>query len=225
MPRDPGDGKVYHRGEVTPSGRCYMTVWDPDEFRLRDIEIVADEGFLYRHSYATCCGPAGTKTLYGQAHGQLFEMDLDVGRDGKLHVRPVCSIGVEGEANPGNIKAIERGPDGRIYWATVGGRGTPLALFAWDPKAKKKTYLGACAIGGEWIDEGHCQGMCLDSDGNLAVHVLNARITMEQQKHWKVSEDFYYQDIEERPYYVGLPSRQQGTFYSVYYVKNAASIR
>jgi len=225
MPRDPGTGKVYQRGEVTPSRTHIMTVWHPDEFRLRDFEIVPADGLKYRHSYASCCGPAGTNTLYGQADGMLFEMDLDTSRDGKLHVRPVCSIGVEGEKESGMIYAIERGPDGRIYWTSVGGNKVPIAVFAWDPKTKTKTYLGSCALGGEWIDGGHSQGVCLDAQGNLAIHVLYSHITEKQQKHWKVSDDFYYRDIEPRPYYRGFPTYDKGTFYAVYYLNGATKMR
>jgi len=225
MPLDPGTGKVYHPGEATPTGRHFMTVWDPTAFRLHDIEIAAEKSFKYKHSYATCCGAAGTDTLYGTADGKLFEMDLKPRSDGRLHVRPVCTIGVDGEAKCGGMYAIERGPDGRIYWASHGGHQVPISLFAWDPKAKTKTYLGSCALGGEWIDGGSVQGLCLDRDGNLAIHVLYARISKEQQKHWKVADGFHYQDIAGRSYYHSFPMHRKGTFYSVYYLKNAAKIR
>jgi len=225
MPCDHGTGRVYHPSEATPEGRSFMTVWDPDEFRLRDYEIVADEGFTYRHSYATCTGAPGTAKLYGSASGKLFEMDLDVTRDGKLHVRPLCDLGVENEPVAGSMYAIERGPDNRIYWASLGGNKVPLAVFAWDPATEAKTYLGSCALGGEWIDEGHCQGLCLDADGNLALHVLYAHITKEQQEHWRITEDFEYDELRTRPYYRGFPAHREGTFYSVYCVRNATSIR
>ncbi|MFH1742695.1 MAG: hypothetical protein ABIH23_27125 [bacterium] len=225
MPLDPGTGKVYHPGESTPAGRHFMTVWHPDEFRLRDIEIVPDEGFVYRHSYATCCGPAGTNTLYGQSSDHLFEMDLDDSKDGKLHVRPVCPIGVDGEIKPSMMYAIERGPDGRIYWASLGGRNVPIALFAWDPKTETKTYLGSCALGGEWFGWGHCQGICLDKDGNLALHILYCQVSEKQKGLWKVSDDFYYEDIEEQPHYLGYPAHEKGTYYAVYYLKHATAIK
>jgi hypothetical protein len=225
MPLDPGTGKVYHPGEVTPGGRCFMTVWHPEEFRLRDVEIFSEEGLKYRHSYAACCGAAGTNKLYGRSEDQLFEMDLNVGEDGKLHVRPLCSVGVEGEATCGGMYAIECGPDGRIYWVSLGGNGVPLAIFAWDPKSRTKTYLGSCALGGEWIDEGSCQGVCLDKSGNLAIHVLYSHITEAQKKHWKTSKDFYSRDIEERTYYLGFPKHHKGTYYAVYYLRNATKIR
>ena len=113
-------------------------------------------------------------------------MDLDYGKDGKLHVRPLCYVGVDGDEQNSGLYAIECGPDGRIYWCSNGGRNTPIDLFAWDPKTKTKTYLGSCALGGEWIRGGHCQGLCLDSQGNLALHMAYAEISTKQQEHWKV---------------------------------------
>jgi hypothetical protein len=225
MPLDPGTGKVYHPGEGTPEGRTFMTVWHPDEFRLRDLEIISEEGFEYGHSYATCCGAAGTKTLYGRTQGFLFEMDLDSSKDGKLHVRPVCSLGIDDDdKNPG-MYAIECGPDGRIYWASDGGRNVPIDLLAWDPKTETKTYLGSCALGGEWPGWNHIQGICLDKKGNLALHVLYAQISDKQKKHWKAPDDFFYEDTPERSYYLSYPKHNKGTYYSVYYLKNATKIR
>jgi len=227
MPLDHATGRVYHPGEVTPEGRQFMTVWDPEEFRLRDIEIFPEEGLGYAHSFATCCGPVGTSKLYGQVKdtNTLFEMDLRAREDGKLHVRPVCPTGVDGGAEPGWMFAIDCGPDGRVYWASIGGNGVPIAISAWDPETETKTYLGSCALGGEWIDEGHSEGLCLDKDGNLAVQVLFCHMSEEQQKHWKVSADFSYEDIEPRPYYLGYPAHHKGTYYSVYCLRNATAIR
>jgi hypothetical protein len=225
MPMDPGTGRVYQRGETTPVGKNFMTLWDPEEFRLRDLEIVPEEGFAYQHSYASCCGPTGSNTLYGSAGDQLFVMDLEPDEDGKLHVRPVCTIGVDGEPKSGGMYAIERGPDGRIYWISLGGNGVPMAIFAWDPKTETKTYLGSCALGGQWIDQGSSQGVCLDKDGNLAIHMLYSHITEEQQKHWRVAGDFEYWDVEKKPHFLGYPAHRPGTYYAVYYLKNAAGIK
>ena len=225
MPMDPGTGRVYERSETTPEGRNFLTVWDPEESRIRDVEVVPESGFNYRQSYASCCGPAGTNALYGEADGYLFEMDLDADKDGKFHVRPVCTVGVDGEAKSGGMYAIERGPDGRIYWTSLGGNQVPMAIFAWDPKTETKTYLGSCALNGEFIDEGHSQGMCLDPQGNLAIHILYSHPTEEQKKHWSVSEDFYYTEIEDRPYYLGYPAHKEGTYYAVYYLRNATAIK
>jgi hypothetical protein len=152
-------------------------------------------------------------------------MDLDDSRDGKFHVRPACTIGVDGDTEHSGMYAIERGPDGRIYWASSGGRNVPLDLFAWDPKTRQKTYLGACALGGDFIPGGHCQGICLDPQGNLALHMLYAEISEEKKKDWKVPEDFHYEDIEAQPHYLGYPGHIKDTYYSVYYVKNATGIR
>jgi hypothetical protein len=225
MPMDPGTGKVYHPGEVTPDGAHFMTVWEPEPFRLRDHEVVAEEDFAYRHSYAACCGPAGTQTLYGLAGGTVFEMDLDTEEDGKLHVRPVCTVGVDGDEQHSGMYAIECGPDGRIYWASSGGRNIPLDLFAYDPKTEEKTYLGACALGGEWIAGGHCQGICLDPQGNLSLHMLYAEISKEQRKLWSVPDDFFYEDVPRQSHYLGYPGHLEDTFYAVYRVKNATAIR
>ena len=226
MPKDPGTGRVYHPGEVTPEGRVFMTVWDPDEFRLRDVEVVTDEGIeKYSHSYATCCGPAGSHTLYGCTGDSFFEMNLDDTQDGKFHVRRLCYVGVDGDEQNSGLYAIERGPDGKIYWASIGGRNIPIDLFSWDPKTETKTYLGSPALAGEWFKGGHVQGLCLDSQGNLALHVLYAEPTEKQRKQWRVPEDFVYEDIGHQPYVVGYPGHIKGTYYSVFYLPNATEIQ
>jgi hypothetical protein len=225
MPSDPGTGRVYHPGEATPGGKFFLSVWDPEAFRLRDVEVTPEEGFDYRHSYASCCGPAGTNTYYGHADGHLFEMSTDDSKDGTFHVKAVCKIGVDEDDEHSGMYAIERGPDGRIYWASSGGRNIPLDFFAWDPKTQTKTYLGAAASGGEWIAGGHMQGICFDSEGNMAVHMLYAEISEEQKKLWKVPNGFFYEDITPQTHYLGYPSHLEGTYYAVYYVKNATSIR
>jgi hypothetical protein len=225
MPMDPGTGRVYQRGETTPEGRNFMTVWDPEDFRLRDVEIVPEGGFEYKHSYASECGPAGTNTLYGCSGEKLFAMDLDDSKDGKFLVRPVCEVGVEGETVSGWMYAIERGPDDRLYWCSAGGFNVPMAIFAWDPKTETKTYLGSCALGGEFLRGGTPQGLCLDSEGNLALHMLYAHVDEEQKQHWSVAEDFFYEDIAPRPHFLGYPAHRKGTYYAVYYLKNAVGIR
>ena len=114
---------------------------------------------------------------------------------------------------------------GRIYWVSHGGDPAPLAVFAWDPEAKTKTYLGSCALGGEWIRGSSAQGLCLDGSENLAIHVLYSRISKEQQTLWRVPRAFHYQDIAKRPYYLGFPMHRQGTCYAVYYLKNATAMK
>ncbi len=225
MPGDPGTGKVYHCGETTPSGKNFMSVWYPEEFRLRDLEIVPEEGFTYNHSYASTCGAPGTNTYYGLAGSQVFEMDLDESKDGKLHVKPICYVGVDGDEQHSGVQAFETGPDGRIYWGTAAGRNVPLDIFVWDPKTREKTYLGSCATGGDYIKWSHLQGMSFDEDGNLAMHILYAQLSEEQRKSWMVPDDFYYEDIEPQAHYKGYPSYDEGTFYSVYYVRNATSLK
>ncbi|MBN1293388.1 MAG: hypothetical protein JXB48_16225 [Candidatus Latescibacteria bacterium] len=220
-------GKVYHKGETTPDGKNFMTVWDPNTFRLTDIEIVPEDGFKYSHSYAITCGPVGSNKLYGSADGKIFEMDLNVGSDGKLHVRPICTQGLDGEVVPGWPYTFASGPDGRIYWAdNYGDHGDlPISLFAWNPETETKTYMGTCALGGEWLHGGLNQGICFDKKGNMAIHMLYAGISPAQREHWKVSKDFFYEDIVEQPYYLGYPGHFKGTFYSVYYLKNATEIK
>ena len=137
----------------------------------------------------------------------------------------LCYIGVDGDPKHAGVQAFDLGPDGRIYWASSGGRGVPIDIFAWDPKTEEKTYLGACALNGEYINWGHPQGIAFDSEGNMAMHILYAELTKEQQEKMSVSEDFEYKDIEDQPYYLGYPSHDEDTFYSVYYVKGATSIR
>lgn len=223
---DHSTGKVYHKGEVTPSGRQFMSVWDPAEFRLRDIEIAPEGGLRYSHSYAITHGPLGSHTLYGSAEDKLVEMSLVPGPDGKLHVKAVCPLGVDGETHPGYLYSIETGPDGRIYWAcNYADHGLiPMSFFAWDPKTKTKTYLGTAALGGEWLG-GMTQGIAFDKEGNMAVHILYAKMTPEQFKLSRRSADFYYKDIEPLPHYLGYPQHYEGTWYSVFYVKNATKIR
>ena len=225
MPSDPGTGRVYHPGEVTPEGKAFMTVWEPEEFRLRDVEVAPEDGYNYRHTYASCCGPAGTNTYYGYADNQLFEMSTDASKDGKFRVRPICYVGVDGDEKHGGIQAIERGPDGRIYWASGGGRNVPTDFFAWDPTTKTKTFLGAAALEGEYITGGHCQGIAFDTEGNMAVHMLYAEIPDEQKANLSVTDDFVYEEIEERPYYLGRPAYIPDTYYSVYYVENATDMK
>lgn len=224
MPRDPGTGRVYHPGESTPEGRNFLTVWDPDQFRLRDVEVIGDEELPYRHSYASVCGPAGTNTLYGRAGESLYEMNLDDSTDGKFHAKPVCYIGVDGDDKNSGMYAIARGFDDRIYWVSNGGRNLPLDLFSWDPKTKTKRYLGSCAVGGDFIRGGHCQGMALDRDGNLSLHILYSEITEEQKQHWRVAEDFFYEDVPHQDHYLGYPAHLKNTYYAVYRIPNAGGI-
>lgn len=227
MTCDKETGKVYHRGEITPEGRHFMTVWDPSEFRLRDYEVIPEKGFKYSHSYAITCGQVGANKLYGSADGMVFEMDLDTSKDGKLHVKPICTVAVDGEVKSGHMYSIELGPDNKIYWAcNYGDHGPlPIALFSWDPVKKEKTYLGTCATAGQWLHGGLSQGICFDNEGNMAVHVLYAGINKEQRKHWKVSDDFYYKDIKEKPYYKSFPNHYKGAFYSVFYIKKATLLK
>ncbi|MHB9029515.1 MAG: NHL repeat-containing protein, partial [Candidatus Latescibacterota bacterium] len=221
-------GRVYHKGEMTPAGKYFMTVWDPQEFRLRDYEVVTEDGLKYSHSYTLTSGAPGANKLYGTTDGKFFEMDMIPASDGKLHARPLCTWSVDGEPFGGFPYAIETGPDGRIYWCNLynnGGGPVPMSLFAWDPKTRTKSYLGTCALGGEFIRGGATQGLCFDSKGNLGIHVLYASITPAQQKFWKVSRDFSYKDIQEQPYYISYPGHIKGTYYAVYYVKNATKIK
>jgi hypothetical protein len=185
------------------------------------VEVVPEDGFAYRHSYASTCGPAGTNTYYGESANELFVMDTDDSKDGRFHVRPLCYIGVDGDPNHSGAYAFERGPDGRIYWASTGGRNIPIDFFAWDPKAQTKTYLGSAALNGEFITGGHCQGIALDNDGNMAVHMLYAEIPNERKEEMSVADDFVYQEIEERPYYLGQPAYVPETYYAVYYIEHA----
>ncbi len=226
MAMDPVTGRVFHRGEITPAGRAYMTVWDPEAFRLADIEIAPEQGLTFTHSYAITAGAPGDHHVYGAADGRLVEMDTIPGPDGKLHVRPVCTLAVDGETHPGYIYSIETGPDGRIYWAcNYGDHGlVPMAFFAWDPKARTKTYLGTASLGGRWIG-GMTQGLCFDKDGNMGVHVLYAKLPPDMFRLTRRTADFHYRDIEPQPHYLGYPHHYPDTYYSVFYVKNATRIR
>lgn len=228
MAMEQSTGRVYHKGEVTPSGKSYMIVWDPEEFRLRDYEIAPEGGLRYSHSYTLTSGAPGTNKLYGAADGKLWELDMIPASDGRLHVRPLCSYGVDGEPFAGFPYAIETGPDGCIYWADLYNNGVgpvPMSVFRWDPKTRTKSYLGSCALGGDFIRGSGSQGICFDKQGNMAIHVLYANITPAQQKYWKVAPDFSYRDIEEQPYYLSFPGHIKGTYYSVFYVKNATKLK
>jgi hypothetical protein len=226
MAMDPVTGRVFHKGEVTPSGRHHMTVWDPETFQLHDYEIAAEAGLKYTHSYAVTAGAAGDHHIYGAADGQLVEMDTIPSEDGKLHVRPLCPISVDGETAPGFIYSIETGPDGRIYWAcNYGDHGLiPMAFFAWDPQTRTKTYLGTASLGGRWIG-GMTQGLCFDKDGNMGVHVLYAKLPPEMFRLTRRSADFEYRDIVPQPHFLGYPHHYPDTYYSVFYVKKATAIR
>jgi hypothetical protein len=226
MAWDAETGRVYHPGEVTPAGRQFMTVWDPKEFRLRDIEITADGGLNYRHSYTIACGLKGSRKLYGANWTpDAWEMDLNVREDGRLHVRRICPVSVEGESSAGYMNCITPGPDGRMYWGVSYGDEGPMAVFAWDPKTEKRTYLGTLSLGGEWLENVVMQGIAADREGNLAIHCLYLKLTPEQMNraHWQPGTT--YRDIDDKPYYLGYPAHENGTFYSVVYIKNATKIR
>ena len=225
MDIDYASGKVYHKGETTPSGRNFMTVWDPNTFKLSDVEIVEDEGLHYSPSYAVTCGPVGSHKLYGCSGDKLVEMDLNTDSSGKLHVKPLCTIALDGEKQA-YLYAIATGPDGRIYWCCNyrGSPSMPMSLFCWDPESRKKTYLGTFSLGGKWI-AGQNSGMCFDKQGNMAIHVLYAHPDSAQFKMFKRSAGFKYEDIESQSHYIGYPNHTEGTYYSVYYIKHATRIK
>jgi hypothetical protein len=226
MAIDYDTGRVYHPGEVTPDGKQFMTVWDPKEFRLRDYEIAVDDTLKYRHSYTIACGPRGSHTLYGGNWApEAFEMDLNVHSDGKLHVHRICSVSVEGGAASGYMNCITLGPDGRMYWGVSYSDDGPITVFAWDPKIKKRTYIGTLTCGGEWLKNVVLQGIAADRNGNLAILCLYLKLTPEQMKlaHWQPGTK--YRDFEEKPYYISMPAWRKGTFFSVVYIKNATAIR
>jgi outer membrane protein assembly factor BamB len=226
MAIDEETGRVYHPGEVTPEGKQFMTVWDPVEFRLRDYEIVADDGLKYRHSYTITAGPKGSRKLYGANWSpDVWEMDLNTGIDGKLHVKRICAVSVEGESFPGYMNCITLGPDGRLYWAVSYAEEGPIAVFAWDPKVKKRTYIGTLTSGGAWLKNAVLQGIALDPQGNLAITTLYLKLTPDQIKlaHWQPGTQ--YRDFENKPYYLGTPGWRKGTYYSVVYIKGATKIR
>jgi len=226
MAIDYDTGRVYHRGEVTPSGSYYMTVWDPDEFRLRDYEVVSDGSFKYRHSYTITCGSVGSNKLYGADWTpNAFEMDLNIGADNKLHAHRICDVGPGGKEEKGYMNCIELGPDGRLYWGVSYGYNGPIAVMSWDPATETRTYLGTLTLGGEYLVNAVLQGIALDSEGNLAIQGEYIRLTENQKKlaHWQPGKD--YSDIEEQPYYRGFPAYNEGTFYSIIYIEDATDIR
>ncbi|MHB9027345.1 MAG: NHL repeat-containing protein [Candidatus Latescibacterota bacterium] len=226
MAIDHDTGRVYHPGEVTPAGKQFMTVWDPVEFRLRDFEIAVDDTLKFRHSYTIACGPKGSRKLYGANWApDAWEMDLNPGADGKLHVRRICDVSVEGESAPGYMNCITEGPDGRMYWGVSYGDDGPMAIFAWDPKARKRTYLGSLTLGGDWLRNVVLQGVAVDRAGNLALHCLYLALTPAQMMltHWQPGTT--YKDYEEKPYFLGAPGHKQGTYYSVVYVKGVTKIK
>ncbi|MFC1509079.1 hypothetical protein ACFL60_05250, partial [Candidatus Omnitrophota bacterium] len=226
MTIDYDTGKVYHKSEITPDGKYYMSVWDPEEFRLRDYEIVSDGSFKYRHSYTITCGPVGSHKLYGADWvPNAFEMDLNIGSDNKLHVRKICDVGPGGAEEKGYMNCIELGPDGRLYWGVSYGDNGPVAVMSWDSKTEVRTYLGSLTLGGEYLTNVVLQGIALDSEGNLALQGLYFKLTENQKKlaHWQPGT--VYRDVEDRPYYHGFPVHKKGTYYSVVYIKNATSIK
>ncbi|MCE5250988.1 hypothetical protein LLG96_12285, partial [bacterium] len=225
MAIDYDTGRVYHNGEVTPDGKSYMTVWDPEEFRLRDYEVVSDGSFQYRHSYTVACGPVGSHKLYGANWApDAWEMDLDVRKDGKLHVRRICDTGLGGRDDKGYMNCIELGPDGRMYWGVSYGEEGPVAVMAWDPKTETRTCLGTLTLGGEWLTNVVLQGIALDGNGNLALHCIYLKLTDSQKKLARWQKGTVYRDIEDKPYFLGYPGHKTGTYYSVIYIRNAVSV-
>ena len=226
MALDEETGRVYHPGEATTDGRFFMTVWDPKAFRLRDYEIAVEGDLKYRHSYTIACGPRGSGKLYGSNWApDAWEMDLEPHADGKLHVRRICPVSVDGESVKGSMNCLAVGPDGRVYWGTEYEEEGPAAVFCWDPRTRTRTYLGTLALGGEWLKNIVMQGLAIDRDGNLALHVLYVKLTESQKKlaHWQPGTT--YRDIEERPHYLGAPGHLPGTYYAVIVVRGAAAPR
>ena len=226
MAIDHDTGRVYHKSEATPDGRYFMSVWDPEEFRLRDYEVVSDGSFEYRHSYTVCCGPKGSNKMYGSNWApDAWEMDLRIGDDDKLHVRRICGTNPEDNPPSGYMNCIALGPDNRIYWGVSYGDNGPMAVMAWDPETEERTYLGTLTLNGEWLSNVVLQGIALDSKGNLAIQCLYLELTEDQKKsaHW--GEGTTYRDVVERPWYLGYPGHKKGTYYSVVYIEDATSIR
>ncbi len=139
-------------------------------------------------------------------------MNLVPGPDGKLHVKAVCTLGVEGETHPGYLYSIETGPDGRIYWAcNYADHGLiPMSFFAWDPKTKTKTYLGTAALGGQWLG-GMTQGIAFDKAGNMAVHILYGKMTPEQFKLSRRARTLLQGRRTPAPH-LGYPQHYEGTW-------------
>jgi len=106
-----------------------------------------------------------------------------------------------------------------MYWGVSYGEEGPIAVFAWDPKTQKRTYIGTLTCGGEWLKNIVLQGISVDSKGNLAISCLYLKLTPEQQKlaHWQPGTT--YRDFQEKPYYISMPAWRKGTFYSVVYIK------
>ncbi|MBN1293389.1 MAG: hypothetical protein JXB48_16230 [Candidatus Latescibacteria bacterium] len=226
MAIDYDTGKVYHQSEATPDGRYFMSVWDPDEFRLRDYEVVSDGSFEYRHSYTITCGPVGSNKMYGANWSpDAFEMDLNTTRDGKLHVKRICDTGPGGKDDKGYMNCIELGPDGRLYWGVSYGDEGPMTVMSWDPKTETRTYLGSLTLGGEWLTNAVLQGISLDHQGNLALHCLYLELNEKQKElaHWQPGTE--YRDIEDKPQFLGYPGQKKDTFYSIVYIKDAISIK
>lgn len=226
MAIDEATGRVYHPGEVTPLGRNFMTVWDPEEFRLRDYEIIADGDLKYRHSYTIASGPVGSHKLYGSNWTpDAWEMDLRVTEEGTLHVRKICSVAEESFEYQGYMGCIARGPDNKMYWAASVDEEGAMSVFSWDPRKEKRTYLGSLTLGGEWLTNVVLQGIALDDKGNLALHCLYLKLTPQQQKlaHWQPGTE--YKDYQEKPHFLGAPYHKKGTYYSVVYIKNATAVK
>ena len=59
----------------------------------------------------------------------------------------------------------------------------------------------------------------------MSMHILYGEISEKQKKHWKIPEDFFYEDIKHQEHFLTHPNHIEGTYYSVFYVKNATSIR
>jgi hypothetical protein len=54
--------------------------------------------------------------------------------------------------------------------------------------------------------------------------MLYAEISKKQQEHWRVAAGFVYEDIRDKEHFLAYPGHIEGTYYSVYYVKNVTAI-
>ncbi len=123
------------------------------------------------------------------------------------------------------MNCITLGPDGRMYWGVSYGDDGPMAIFAWDPKTRTRSYLGTLTLGGDWLRNVVLQGIAVDRKGNLALHCLYLALTPEQQKLARWQPGTTYRDYDEKPYYLGAPAHKKGTFYSVVMVRGVTKMR
>lgn len=149
------DGRGY---TFTRDGRVVRYTPTTGKLEVLDVAIPDDQGEsvvrgddYYNNPFALVVS-ADQKHIYGTGwmSGYLFDYQPDEGAQGKLRVLGVAfgdSV-VPGERRD-LVTAMDKAPDGRIYYAGYCSNEGRVARF--DPKTGKREYLGRMAVDGKSI--------------------------------------------------------------------------